>query len=97
MRKRSILVLLLSTFLTFNLTGCDAIESSTAAASPKSFTYISKKDLPAEYNDTGSYYYNKATGVVYVRFDRCIVKLESVDYEFYTYDKESNEFVGHNH
>lgn len=36
-------------------------------------------------------------GVVYVCFDRCIVKLESVDYEFYIYDKQNNEFVGYNH
>lgn len=91
MKKKIVLVLLLGTLLTANLTGCNALDTT------KGFKYIAEEDVPTDYKDTGSYYYNEVTGVVYVCFDRCIVKLESADYEFYIYDKQNNEFVGYNH
>ena len=95
MKKKIVLVLLLGTLLTANLTGCNALDSLDTT---KGFKYIAEGDVPTDYKDTGSsYYYNEVTGVVYVCFDQCIVKLESADYEFYIYDKQNNEFVGYNH
>lgn len=94
MRKKIVLVLLLGVLLTTNLVGCNALESLDTT---KGFKYIAEEDVPTDYKDTGSYYYNEATGVVYICFDRSIVKLESADYEFYIYDKQNNEFVGYNH
>ena len=94
MKKKIVLVLLLGTLLTADLTGCNALDSLDTT---KGFKYIAEEDVPTDYKDTGSYYYNEVTGVVYVCFDRCIVKLESADYEFYIYDKQKKEFVGYNH
>ena len=94
MKKKIVLVLLLGTLLTANLTGCNALDSLDTT---KGFKHIAEEDVPTDYKDTGSYCYNEVTGVVYVCFDRCIVKLESADYEFYIYDKQKKEFVGYNH
>lgn len=93
MRKKIVLVLLLGTLLTANLVGCDAL---VPLDTTKGFKYIAEEDVPTDYKDTGSYYYNKLTGVVYVCFDRCIVKLESAEYECYIFDKENKEFIGYN-
>lgn len=94
MKRKVIVFLLLSILMIFNLVGCDTLDSLNTV---KGFEHIAEEDVPADYKGTGTYYYNKTTGVVYIVFDRSAVKLESADYEFYIYDKQNNEFIGYNH
>lgn len=90
--KKYFLILLGCLFCICSFTGCSYDDFYTT----KGFEVIAEEDIPEEFKGTGRFYYFEETGIVYVCFDRCAVKLESADYEFYIYDKQKKEFIGYN-
>lgn len=95
--RKYIICFLICLICLFSFVGC-GVEGVDAFVTPyKGFVELDEEDLPDDYKDTGNYCYNEKTGLVYLIFDRSVVKLESADYEFYIYDKQKKEFAGYNH